>query len=178
MIFGLLCGNAVIMYIDRTNMSVAAPVIKHVLGLNNLQLGVTFSAFSIAYAGFMVIGGRLGDIIGSRKGLTICGIIWALGTAFTGLAGGLLSLVCARIIVGMGEAPIYPIFSSVVGRWVPKGRRGLAQGLLHGFGRMGAALAPMIVVALILGFSWRWAFIILGGVSLLFTAVIWTYLRD
>lgn len=178
MIFGLLCGNAVIMYIDRTNMSVAAPVIKHVFGLNNLEIGVTFSAFSIAYAGFMVIGGRLGDIIGSRKGLTICGIIWALGTAFTGLAGGLLSLVCARIIVGMGEAPIYPIFSSVVGRWVPKGRRGLAQGLLHGFGRMGAALAPMIVVALIIGFSWRWAFIILGGVSLLFTAVIWTYLRD
>jgi MFS family permease len=178
MIFGLLCGNAVIMYIDRTNMSVAAPVIQHQFGLNNVAVGVTFSAFSIAYAAFMVAGGRLGDIIGSRRGLTICGIIWALGTVLTGIAGGLISLVCARIIVGIGESAIYPIFSSVVGRWIPVGRRGLAQGVLHGFGRLGAALAPVIVVALILNFSWRWAFIILGIVSLLFTVVIWTYLRD
>jgi len=178
MIMGLLCGNAVIMYIDRTNMSVAAPVIQHQFGFNNVALGVAFSAFSIAYASFMVIGGRLGDIIGSRKGLTICGIVWALGTVFTGLVGGLVSLVCARFIVGMGESAIYPIFSSVVGRWVPRGRRGLAQGLLHGFGRLGAALSPLIVVTLILDFSWRMAFVILGVVSLLFTAIIWVYLRD
>jgi MFS family permease len=178
MIFALLCGNAVIMYIDRTNMSIASPIIQREFGLTNVAIGITFSAFSIAYAGFMVAGGRLGDIIGSRRGLAICGIVWAIGTFYTGLAGGLMALVCARFLVGMGEAAIYPISSSVIGRWIPSSRRGAAQGMLHGFGRLGAALTPVVVTTLILAFSWRSAFMILGAISLVFTAIMWIYLRD
>jgi MFS family permease len=177
-IFGLLCLNAVVMYVDRTNMAIAAPLIQREMGLTNLSLGVAFSSLSIAYAGFMLVGGRLGDIIGSRLGLTICGLIWAAGTLFTGLAGGLLTLVCARFLLGMGEAAVYPISSSVIGRWIPRARRGTAQGVLHGCGRLGAAITPGAVTALILAFSWRSAFLILGGVSLLVTIIIWAYLRD
>jgi sugar phosphate permease len=165
------------MYIDRTNISIAAPIIQKEMGLSNVSLGTAFSAFSVAYACFMVVGGRIGDIVGSRLGLTICGIVWAIGTICTGVIGGLVSLVLARLLVGIGESAVYPISSSVIAHWVRQDRRGSAQGIMHGCGRLGAALAPAAVTALVITSSWRWAFIILGAVSLVVTAVIWTYLR-
>ncbi|HWA78748.1 MAG TPA: MFS transporter [Acetobacteraceae bacterium] len=178
LVFALLCGNAVVMYIDRTNMAIAAPLIQRSFGLDNVSLGFAFSTFSIAYAALMVAGGRLGDRIGARLGLTICGVIWAAGTFMTGLAGGLLGLAAARLLVGTGEAAVYPISSSVIGRWIPEHWRGFAQGTLHGCGRLGAAVTPFAVTALILAFSWRIAFLILGVASLLVSAVILAYLRD
>jgi len=174
LVFALLCGNAAVMYIDRTNMAIAAPLIQQSFGLDNVSLGFAFSAFSIAYAALMVVGGRLGDGIGARLGLTICGAVWAVGT-FT---SGLLGLAAARFLVGTGEAAVYPISSSVIARWVPEDWRGFAQGTLHGCGRLGAAATPFAVTALILAFSWRLAFFILGAASLFVTFVILAYLRD
>jgi sugar phosphate permease len=177
-IFALLCVNAVIMYIDRSNLSIAAPIIQSEMGLSNVSIGAAFSAFSITYAGFMIVGGRIGDIIGPRMGLTICGILWAIGTISTGLVSGLRTLIAARLVVGAGESAVYPISSSVIARWIPAERRGSAQGIMHGCGRLGAALAPAAVTFLVLSFSWRWAFIILGAISLIMTVVISVFLRD
>jgi MFS family permease len=177
-IFALLCANAIVMYIDRTNISITAPIIQKELGLSNASLGSAFSAFSITYACCMVIGGRLADAIGSRFGLVVCGVLWGIGTIATGLVGGLAALVMARLLVGTGESAVYPISSAVISRWVKADRRGSAQGILHGCGRLGAALAPAVVTALILLYSWRWAFIVLGIASLAMTAVIAFYLRN
>ncbi len=177
-IFTLLCGNALILYIDRTNLSVAAPLIMHDLGLSNISLGLAFSAFSVTYAGFMILGGRAGDHIGPRNGLLICGLVWAAGTMLTGLVGGLVSLVLARLLVGIGESPFYPIASAIIVRWVRADRRGAAQGVLHGFGRLGAAITPVAVTALIVVTSWRWAFILLGLLSVAITSFVFLYVRD
>jgi len=177
-IFALLCANAIVMYIDRTNISITAPIIQKELGLSNAALGSAFSAFSITYACCMIVGGRLADAIGTRLGLALSGVLWALGTIATGLVGGLVALVFARLLVGTGESAVYPISSAVISRWIKAERRGSAQGILHGCGRLGAALAPGVVTALILLHSWRWAFIILGIVSLLMTGLIALYLRD
>jgi sugar phosphate permease len=166
------------MYIDRTNISITAPIIQKELGLSNASIGSAFSAFSITYACFMVIGGRLADSIGSRRGLVVCGVLWGIGTIATGLVGGLAALIMARLLVGTGESAVYPISSAVISRWIKADRRGSAQGILHGCGRLGAALAPAVVTALILLRSWRWAFIALGIASLLMTVVIGYYLRD
>ncbi|MBV9564456.1 MAG: MFS transporter [Bradyrhizobium sp.] len=58
------------------------------LGLSNTSLGSAFSAFSITYACFMIVGGRLADAIGSRFGLALSGVLWGIGTIATGLVGG------------------------------------------------------------------------------------------
>ena len=68
----LLC-LAFIMYVDRSNMSVAAPVIQREIGFSNAHLGLIFSAFAIAYGCFMIPGGWLGDRIGARVALTLYG---------------------------------------------------------------------------------------------------------
>src|SRR6202000_2209582 len=144
-VFALLCANAIVMYIDRTNISITAPIIQKELGLSNASLGSAFSAFSITYACCMIIGGRLSDAIGSRYGLVMCGVLWGIGTIATGLVGGLATLVIARPRVGAGESAGYPISSAVIRRWIKADRRGSAQAILHGCGRLGAALAPAVV---------------------------------
>src|SRR6202035_3335330 len=87
----LLCLMYLITYIDRVNISTAAAPIQAEFKLTNTQLGLIFSAFAYPYALFQIIGGFVGDKLGPRLTLLICGLIWAGATIMTGLAGGLLS---------------------------------------------------------------------------------------
>ncbi|MGS0896185.1 MFS transporter [Burkholderia stagnalis] len=169
---------AFIMYVDRTNMSVAAPVMSKELGFSNTHLGFIFSAFALAYSCFMIPGGWHSDRIGSRKGLLLYGSLWAIATIATGLVGSLVALVAARFFVGIGEAPIYPTAARMIARVIPEERRGAAQGVMHATGRIANALAPLIVTGLIVAFSWRLTFIILGAVTLVYMAVMYLGLNE
>ncbi|HEY3598659.1 MAG TPA: MFS transporter [Paraburkholderia sp.] len=176
--FVLLCIMAFIMYVDRTNMSVAAPVMSKELGFSNTHLGFVFSAFALAYSCFMIPGGWHSDRIGSRKGLMLYGSLWAIATIVTGFVGSFIALLVARFFVGVGEAPIYPTAARMIARVIPEDRRGSAQGIMHATGRIANALAPLIVTGLIVMFSWRLAFIILGAVTLVYMAVMYVSLND
>ena len=176
--FVMLCIMAFVMYIDRANISVAAPLIRKELGLTNTSLGLTFSAFGIAYAVFMIPGGWLSDRIGARKGLLVWGIVWSIATIATGFIGSLVTLAIARFAVGVGEAPIYPSAARMIANVMPESRRGTAQGVMHACGRTASALAPLIVTALIVYFSWRWAFIILGIVTICFMFFMYSCLNS
>jgi MFS family permease len=166
--FVLLCVMAFIMYVDRTNLAVAAPTISKELGFSNTNLGMMFSAFAVAYSCFMIPGGWLSDRIGSRKAMLLYGVIWSVATIATGLVSGLVVLVIARFVVGIGESPIYPTAARMIARAIPVTQRGTAQGVMHASGRLANALAPLIVTFLILQFSWRAAFIILGVLTLIY----------
>lgn len=178
LIFVLLCVMAFVLYIDRTNIAVAAPVIGKEFGLSNTDLGMIFSAFAIAYSCFMIPGGWLSDRIGSRKGLLLYGVIWSLATMATGMVGSLVMLAAARFVVGVGEAPIYPTAARAIARNMPPQRRGAAQGFMHGTGRVANALAPLIVTAIIVATSWRLSFWILGIVSLVFMIAMYLILGE
>ena len=174
----LLCVMAFIMYVDRTNMSVAAPVISKELGFSNAHLGMIFSAFAIAYSCFMIPGGWHSDRIGARKGLLIYGVIWAIATIATGLVGSFVTLVAARFVVGVGEAPIYPTAARMIARAIPLEGRGTALGTMHAVGRLANALAPLVVTAMIVAFSWRTTFIILGAITVVYMFYMYFTLGD
>ncbi len=177
-VFLLLCGLAFLMYIDRSNVSIAAPVIQKEFGFSNAHLGYVFSAFATAYACCMLIGGLLADKIGPRLALTLYGLIWAAATIVSGLSASLGQLVASRFVVGMGESAVYPTVARVVTTWIPDARRGSAQGMIHAIGRIGNAAAPILVTSLIIASSWRTAFLILGAVTALYVAFLYAYLRD
>ncbi|MGZ6078703.1 MAG: MFS transporter [Myxococcaceae bacterium] len=174
----LLCLMYLITYIDRVNISTAAPLIRKELGLSQTQLGIVFSAFGYPYAVFQIVGGALGDHFGARRTLTICGLIWAVATILTGLTGGLLSLFMARLLLGIGEGATFPTATRAMQYWVAKDRRGWAQGVTHAFARAGNAITPPIIVALMVAFTWRGAFTILGLVSLVWVLAWAVYFRD
>jgi MFS family permease len=171
--FVLLCIMAFIMYVDRTNISVAAPVIGKEFGLSNTNLGMIFSAFAIAYSCFMIPGGWLSDRIGAPKGLLIYGVIWSIATVATGMIGSLMALAVARFFVGVGEAPIYPTAARLITNVIAQERRGSAQGIMHASGRVASSVAPLIVTGLIVAFSWRMSFIILGVVTVAYMFVMY-----
>ncbi|HWZ48829.1 MAG TPA: MFS transporter [Herbaspirillum sp.] len=177
-VFMLLCAMYFIEYVDRVNLSVAAPLIKTEFGLSNTKLGFALAAFGYCYASFQVIGGYLGDRFGPRKTLAIQGLLWAAGTMLTGFAGGLTSLILARLLVGTGEGGTIPVATRAMSNWVPRERRGFAQGFTHSASRAAAAITPPLVVFMIPFLGWRGAFIVLGLFSLLWVLSWYAYFRD
>src|SRR5579864_9327632 len=99
--FSLLAG---ITYVDRSCISQAASQIRADLGLNDWQMGMIFSAFTLAYALFEIPTGWLGDAIGPRKVLVRVVLWWSLFTCLTGLASGFWMLLLIRFAFGAGEA--------------------------------------------------------------------------
>jgi sugar phosphate permease len=80
----IICLMYLILYVDRVNISTAAPLIKADLDLSNTQLGLAFSAFAYPYALFQLIGGYFGDKFGARLTLFVSGLIVCAATAATG----------------------------------------------------------------------------------------------
>src|SRR5271170_6190627 len=99
----LLCFMYLIFYVDRVNISTAAPLIKSDLGLSNTALGFAFSAFAYPYAVFQLIGGWLGDRFGPRWTLGVSGLVVCISTAATGAVGGLTTLVAVRLALGLAR---------------------------------------------------------------------------
>ena len=104
----IICLMYLILYVDRVNISTAAPLIKADLGLTNTQLGLAFSAFAYPYALFQLIGGYFGDKFGPRLTLCVSSLIVCIATAATGVVGGLASLFAARLALGIGEGATFP----------------------------------------------------------------------
>jgi MFS family permease len=177
-VFMLLCAMYFIEYVDRVNLSVAAPLLKTELQLSNTQLGLALSAFGYCYALFQIIVGYAGDRFGPRRTLAISGLLWGAGTLLTGFTGGLAGLVFSRLLVGLGEAGTIPTATRAITNWVPRVKRGFAQGFTHSSARAAAALTPPLMVALIPLLGWRGAFIVLGVVSLAWIVVWYSYFRD
>ncbi|ANN76425.1 MFS transporter [Bordetella flabilis] len=177
-VFILLCAMYFIEYVDRVNLSVAAPLIKQEFGLSNTRLGVALAAFGYCYAVFQIVCGYLGDRYGPRRMLAVSGILWALGTLVTGLATGLGGLILARLLVGTGEGGTIPVATRAMSNWIPRERRGFAQGFTHSASRAAAALTPPLVVFMIPFVGWRGSFVVMGVVSLLWVALWYSYFRD
>jgi MFS family permease len=162
----LLCAMYFLFYVDRVNIATAATSIQRDLGLDNTQLGLVFSAFAYPYAFFQVFGGWIGDRVGPKRALTGCGVMVAATTMLTGLAGGVASLFAMRMALGFGEGAAFPTATRAMASWLPPSRWGYAQGITHSAARLGNAITPPLISALILALSWRASFVIVGAASL------------
>jgi sugar phosphate permease len=167
-----------IAYIDRTNISVAAPLMAKELGLDKTQLGFVFSVFAYPYTVMQIAGGWLADRFGPRLVLLLLCLVWSAATFLTGTVGGALSLVVMRVVVGLGEGGAFPAATRAMTFWFPPRERGLAQGVTHSFARLGGAVTPPLVVAIVAVWGWRAAFYALGVLSAVWAAWWWYSFRD
>ena len=174
----LLCVLFAIMYLDRVNISAAAASVKVHFALTNTELGLTFSGFSWAYLGSVLFGGWGARKYGAKSTILVSVIVVGLGTIGTGLAGGLVALFVARLGVGLGEGPAFPAATQAMRNWYPPHRFGYIQGITHSASRLGAALAPPIVAALIVWMDWRISFVICGAAALIWSAAWWYFFQD
>ncbi len=167
-----------IAYIDRVNISVAGPTIRKELELTPTELGLIFSAFAYPYAAMQIAGGWMSDRFGPRLVLAMLSLVWATATILTGLSWSVASLIVFRILVGIGEGGAFPTATRAFTCWLPVRERGFAQGITHSFARLGGAVTPPIVLAIVARYGWREAFYLLGAASLVWTAVWVASFRD
>jgi MFS family permease len=154
-----------LLYVDRVNIATVAPQITEDLGLTHIEFGMVVSAFSYPYALFQLIGGWVGDRLGPRLALVLCGAMVCLATILTGLVGGFASLVAVRLALGFGEGSAFPTATRAMALWIPAHRWGFAQGITHSAARLGNAVTPLLIAGLLGFVSWRSSFIVVGACS-------------
>jgi MFS family permease len=167
-----------LMFVNRVSISTAAPLIKVDLKLSNTELGLVFSAFAFPYALFQLVGGWIGDKLGPRITLSVCCAMVGISSVLTGAAGGFVSLFALRLALGFGEGAAFPTATRVMSSWTPVKNWGFAQGVVHAFGRIGNAVTPPLMAALLAWTSWRESFVALGVVSLLWLCIWAWYFRN
>ena len=168
----------VVTFLDRINITVAGSAIMQELNLSPDQWGWILSAFILSYGLMQIPMGALGDKRGHRSTLALIVLWWSAFTAFTGMAGGFVSLILIRFMFGIGEAGSSPCSTGVVSRWFPKKEVGKAQGFIWAASRMGGALTPFVVLPVLVHFGWRAAFYILGGVGVVWAIVWYAFYRN
>lgn len=168
----------VVTFLDRINITVAGSAIMKDLNLTPDQWGWILSAFILSYGLMQIPMGAMGDKRGHRSTLALIVLWWSAFTAFTGMAGGFVSLIMIRFMFGIGEAGSSPCSTGVISRWFPKKEVGKAQGYIWAASRMGGALTPFIVLPVITYLGWRAAFYILGAVGVIWSIVWYLFYRN
>jgi MFS transporter, ACS family, glucarate transporter len=169
---------AVVTYIDRVAMSFAAPLVSRDLGLTQVQMGLAFSAFVTAYALFEIPSGFLGDWMGPRRVLMRIVIWWSMFTALTGAAWNFASLFTTQALFGAGEAGCFPNLTKAFTTWLPHGERVRAQGIMWLSARWGGAFTPLLVYLIFQVMSWRRAFMVFGGIGVVWAIFFYRWFRD
>jgi sugar phosphate permease len=167
-----------ITYMDRVAISAAVPSIQKEFGFSTITIGWILAAFQISYSIFQIPAGWMGDRIGPRRALTTVVVWWSAFTAMTALTFSATSMIVCRFLFGVGEAGAFPIATRSLSHWILPSERGWAQGLTHAGSRLGGALTPVIVAAIIAIWGWRAPFLIFAVFGLLWGVVWFTYYRD
>jgi ACS family D-galactonate transporter-like MFS transporter len=163
----LLALSIFVNYVDRGNLSIAAPLIKNELGLSPSQLGILLSSFFWTYTAFQIPVGWLVDRFDVSLVLALGFFIWSAATAATGLMRGFAALLAVRLVLGMGEAVAYPSYSKILARDFSAGHRGIANGAIAAGQTSGPAFSIFLGGMLVARFGWRPFFLTLGLLGLL-----------
>jgi sugar phosphate permease len=145
----LISAMYLITYLDRVNISTAAPLISKEFGFDKVTMGVIFSAFVWSYALFQVPGGWLSDRLGARGVLAGIVTYWSVMTAATAAAFGSVSFIVVRFLFGVGEAGAFPGATRAMQLWYPQSERGLVQGVTHSASRLGGGSEETVVVGVV-----------------------------
>ena len=173
----LLCSLSAITFLDRLAIAVTEPGIRADLRLGPDQWGWVLGAYVLANALFEIPSGARGDRRGQRSELTRIVTWWSGFTVATGWCRNFVQMVGARFLFGLGTAGAYPNASGVIARWFPEQEHARAQGAVWAAGRLGAALAPLLLVPLERVFGWRAVFWVMGVIGVAWAIVWWMSFR-
>ena len=178
----LLCVTQFVVVLDIAIVNVALPSIQADLGFSQENLQWVISAYALVFGGFLLLGGRLADIIGRRVVFMAGLVIFSVGSLLCGLAWSEASLIGARALQGLGAATITPAALSILTTTFREGReRNIALGAwgaVGGFGAAAGVLAGGILTDLL---SWEWIFFVnvpVGLVSLALSPILLRESRD
>jgi EmrB/QacA subfamily drug resistance transporter len=157
----VLCLGVLMIVLDTTIVNVALPSIKADLGFNETTLAWVVNGYMLTFGGFLLLGGRLGDLFGHRRLFLIGLALFTVASLACGLAGDQAFLVAARAVQGLGGAVVSAVaLSLIMDLFTEPGDRAKAMGV-YGFvcaggGSIGVLLGGLLTGAL----SWHWIFLV------------------
>ena len=152
-------------YMDRQVLAVLKGPLQHEFGWNDIDYGNLVFAFQAAYATGMIFVGRLIDRVGTRAGYALAMVFWSLASMGHAIANSFASFFVARLLLGFGEAGVFPASIKSVAEWFPGKERALATGIFNAGTNVGAIIAPLVVPWIALRLGWRWAFLLTGSLG-------------
>lgn len=174
---GLLMLGSIINYLTRSTLAVAAPTLLHDLHISERQ----YSSILNAFQGAIMLQPGCGyvlDVLGLKLGFAIFAIAWSLITMAHGLAHNWQTFAWLRGLLGLAEGSANPAGMKATAEWFPARERGLAGGVFNIGASVGSMLAPPLVAWAILNYNWQTAFVITGGLGLVWVALWWWFYQS
>jgi ACS family D-galactonate transporter-like MFS transporter len=163
----ILLGLSVfISYIDRSNLSIAGPLLKDELHLSASQLGVLLSSFFWTYASLQLFSGWLVDRLNVNWVFAAGFFLWSVATIGVGLVHGFFLLLVLRLLLGIGESVAYPSYSKIIALHYREAHRGVANSIVSAGLALGPGFGMLAGGLLMFKFGWRAFFVTLGLLSL------------
>ena len=157
----LICFAQFMVILDATVVNVALPSIQHDLHMSEANLQWIVNAYTLVFGGFLLLGGRAGDLLG-RKRLFLAGlVVFTLASLLDGLSSSSGMLIGARALQGLGAAFISPAALAIITTTFEEGAdRAKALGVWAAIAIGGSAVGLLLGGALTQAFSWPWIFFI------------------
>jgi MFS family permease len=163
----LLSLSVFINYVDRGNLSVAAPVLGRELTLSPAELGLLFSAFFWTYSFCQIPAGWLVDRFNVNRLYAAAYTLWSVVTLLTGFTHTISALLIVRLFLGLGESVAYPACSQILVLNFSEHERGRANSLIDVGAKAGPALGTLLGGLVVAYWGWRVLFIAAGAIGLL-----------
>ena len=177
-VMGLLFITVVINYLDRSNISIAAPSLTGDFHLDPVQLGLVFSAFSWTYTAFQLPGGWLVDRVHPRILYPVIIMLWSIATLCFGLANGLVALIALRMAVGFFEVPTFLINNRIATTWFGEKERATCIAVYTAAESVGLAFLTPGLFWLKMAFGWPSIFLVTGAIGLVWSVVFFRSYND
>lgn len=176
---GLLLGIGVLInYFDRINLSVAAPQMKEAFNLSPADMGLLFSAFFWPYALLQIPAGLFLDRFGVTRVGRWGAFLWGMASAITVFASGFGGVFAARAVLGIAEAPGFPVSSKATGYWFPRKERALATAIFDAAAKFSNVIGVPLVAVVVVNAGWRWGFGVTALLSLAYFVAFLVIYRD
>jgi EmrB/QacA subfamily drug resistance transporter len=177
LVLALACASQFMVILDSSIVNVALPSVDRDLGFSPAGLAWVVNGYLLAFAGFMMLGGRAADLFGHRRTLTAGLVLFSASSLAGGLATVPAVLVTARVAQGVGAALLAPATLAVINTGFAAGReRARAFGAWSAAGGAGGTAGAVAGGALTTGLSWRWVFLINVPIGAVLVAVALTAL--
>lgn len=167
---GLVAAAIAISYFDRQTLPIAIAAIQRTIPLSNEQFSWLQTGFLLTYAAMYVVGGRLLDRLGTRRGFLLIMVWWSLACMLHSAATGFALLLMARILLGAGEGGGFPAATRVVAECIAPQQRSTAMGIINAGTAVGSVLAPPLIGMVLLHSNWRFVFLYAGASGLAWVA--------
>lgn len=174
----LLAATSAMAYLSRNAIGVAESTMRQDLGLSLEQSGWFMGAFFWTYAVLQLPSGWFSERVGTRLLLSASAVGWSLATLGIGLAPAFWLLVLAQFIMGAAQAGVLPASCSSIGHWMPVAQRTLSCGVLSSGMQAGAIVASALTALLTVHFGWRWAFVAIAPLGILWSLYFYSRFRD